>query len=157
MNPYAKHLGDRDPLDVLDATFLKLTELSPRLNPDLMNASYETGKWSLARILSHLLHVELMFGTRLRQALTSENYTVQPFDQDLWIDREPVNDGFTELRALLALRQWNLALWRSLSNTDLQHTFNHPELGPMSIRNLLELTAGHDLNHLSQIETIAGR
>lgn len=157
MNPYSKHLGDRDPLEVLKATFLKLTELSPKLTPDHMVASYETGKWSLARILSHLLHVELMFGTRLRQALTSDNYTVHPFDQDLWMDREPVNDGYTELRALLALRQWNLALWRSISDDDLQRSFNHPELGPMSIRNLLELSAGHDLNHLSQIETIAGR
>lgn len=154
MNPYAKNLGERDALTVLAETPRLLASHASRIGD--MTRSYQDGKWSLAQIFSHLLHVELMFGTRFRQALTQSNFVVQPFDQDLWMDREPVGNGSTELEALLALRRWNLALWQSFSPEDLRRSFSHPERGNMTIQDMLELVAGHDLNHLSQIEIIAG-
>lgn len=155
MNPYAKNLGERDAMTVLIEVPDRLEALASQIGPAGMARSYEEGKWNLARILSHLLHIELMFGTRFRQALTQDDLVVQPFDQDRWIEREPVSDGRTELQALLALRRWNLALWQLLTPTDLERTFLHPELGRMTIQDLLDLLAGHDLNHLSQVERIA--
>jgi hypothetical protein len=49
------------------------------------------------------------------------------------------------------LRQYNLALWKSMSPADLQRTGQHNERGPESLAVMLRMLAGHDLSHLDQI------
>ena len=50
-----------------------------------------------------------------------------------------------------------MALVRSLGNADFAKTVNHPERGDMTLATIVETMGGHDLNHLAQIEAIAGR
>jgi len=155
MNPYRSYLGERDPLAVLGETPPRIRELVAKLGPDGLERSYAPGKWTARQIIAHLAQVEMMFGTRFRQALTLDDYVVQPFDQEIWMSREPLPEAATALEALCAMRQWNLALFRSLSPDDRSRTFSHPERGVQSVDWMLELLAGHDLNHLTQLEIIA--
>jgi len=155
MNPYSSRLGERDPLAVLAETVPRVRELAAKLGPDGFDRTYAPGKWTARQIIAHLGHVEMMFGTRFRQAVTLEAYVAQPFDQDGWMAREPLPDAATALEAFCAMRQWNLALFRSLTAEDRARTFSHPERGSLSVDWMLELIAGHDLNHLSQLEEIA--
>ncbi len=154
MNPYAKYLGNRDPLTVLTETPHRISELLSKLGPQGMSLTYQPGKWNVAQILTHLAQVELMFGTRFRQAATIDGYVIQPFDQDNWMAREPVGDGRVEAAAFLSLRQWNLGFYRGLSGTDRERILNHPEQGVMTINDLMALVAGHDINHIEQLEKI---
>jgi uncharacterized damage-inducible protein DinB len=155
MTPYSEQLGERDPLTVLAETPRRVRELAATLGPDGLNRPYAPGKWTARQILAHLAHVELTFGTRFRQAVTLDKYVVEPFDQDQWMAREPLPEGNDVIEALCGLRQWNLAFFRSLTPAEQARTFQHPERGTLSVGWLLELMAGHDLNHLAQIEMIA--
>jgi hypothetical protein len=59
------------------------------------------------------------------------------------------------LQTFLALRGWNGILLDRLTPADWRRTLSHPELGEFSFEELVEITAGHDLNHLSQLNTIS--
>ena len=153
--PYSQYLGSRDPLVVLDETPKRIRELTTALGSDGLSHSYAPGKWTVCQILTHLAQVEMIFGTRLRQALTMKDYVVQPFDQDQWMAREPLPESAVVIDALCNMRQWNLKLFHSLSPAEQARTFLHPEQGTISVRWLIEVLAGHDLNHLAQLEIVA--
>lgn len=155
MIPYSDQLGGRDPLAVLAETPGRIRELAVKLGPDGLNRSYAPGKWTARQILSHLAQVEMMFGTRFRQAVTIDDYVAQPFDQDQWMAREPLPESAEAIEAFCSMRQWNLAFFRSLSPEDQARTFQHPERGTLSVDWMLEVLAGHDLNHLVHLDRIA--
>jgi len=59
------------------------------------------------------------------------------------------------LDAYTALRQWNIKLIQSLPAGAMSKLLTHPERGQMTFGVVVETMAGHDLNHLQQIERIA--
>jgi hypothetical protein len=58
------------------------------------------------------------------------------------------------LAAFSAVRQWNLAFIKGLKPVDFNKPLNHPERGDMTLQVVVETMAGHDLNHLRQVEAI---
>jgi hypothetical protein len=59
------------------------------------------------------------------------------------------------LEVFTVVRKWNLALLAAVPPAVMSKPVTHPERGPMTFRVLIETMAGHDLNHLKQIESIA--
>jgi DinB superfamily len=155
MNPYARHLGSRDPLKVVATTARHLEQLSVALGPARIEESPAPGKWSPHEILCHLADCELVFAFRLRQALAEHNHVIQPFDQEIWSANYAGYDPQAAMMTFSCVRQWNLMLLRSISPEVMSKRVLHPERGEMSFRTLVETMAGHDLNHLAQLEAIA--
>ena len=60
---------------------------------------------------------------------------MQPFDQEAWAKRYAGYSVEAALATFSALRQWNLALVRSLGAADLAKPVNHPERGDMTLAN----------------------
>lgn len=160
MNPYASHLGEREPIVVLAETAPRLHELMEQIGSDGMGRTFAPGKWNAREIIAHLTHVEVVFGTRFRFALACADYTLQPFDQDDWMRHEPAvsdADAATALEAFCALRAWNLSFLRGLNAADRAKSFSHPEVGTITTDYLIERLAGHDLNHIAQLEAVAAQ
>lgn len=72
----------------------------------------------------------------------------------MWARRYDHVDVEVALGSFLALRRWNLALLRGLSADDLRREAVHPERGPETLETIVRLLAGHDLNHLAQLERL---
>jgi len=159
MNPYVERmlglLGDRPVVESLGHTAQRIEAIAGALDAGRMERTYAPGKWTARQILAHLADCELAVGFRLRQALAEENHAAQAFDQDRWAARYAALDGAVALRSFVALRPWNLALIRSLSSQDLARPYVHGERGPESVGLIIKMLAGHDLNHLAQLEQIA--
>jgi hypothetical protein len=156
-NPYAAHLENRNPFEVIAATPGKLQQLSAKLGAEGMNRSLAPGKWTAREILCHLADCEVAFAFRIRQTLAEDNHVVQPFDQDKWARTYAAYQVPQALEAFWALRQWNADLVRSVTPQALTKPLSHPERGQLTFKTLIETMAGHDLNHLAQLETIASR
>ena len=154
MNPYARQLGTRDPLKVVATTARHLEQLSAALGPARMEEPPAPGKWSPREILCHLTDCELVFGYRLRQTLSEDHHIVQPFDQELWAANYAGYDPQAAMMTFSCIRQWNLMLLRSIGPAAMTKPVLHPERGEMTFRELVETMAGHDLNHLAQLEAI---
>jgi hypothetical protein len=157
MNPYASFLVNRDALQVAAETPGRLGDLAKKLGQSGMERSYAPGKWPARVILCHLADCEVTFAFRFRQALAEPNHVIQPFDQDAWARSysSPGLSGAAAVDAFSALRRWNLALLKSVPQATFSKPVTHPERGPMTFKGLLETMAGHDLNHLRQLEMIA--
>jgi hypothetical protein len=155
MNPYARQLGTRDPLKVVATTARHLEQLSVALGPARIEESPGPGKWSPLEILCHLADCELVFAYRIRQALAEDQHVIQPFDQDLFARNYAAYDAQAAMMTFSCVRQWNLMLLRSVPREAMAKRIHHPERGPMTFSELIETIAGHDLNHLAQLEAIA--
>jgi uncharacterized damage-inducible protein DinB len=154
-NPYAKYLAGRDPIQIIASTHAQLSKLAPRLPADQLALRTPSGKWNAREIVAHLADCELVFSFRLRQPLADDHPTLQPFDQDRWAARYANYDMTSALRLFGAAREWNRLLLDGVSAEERTRPVTHPERGTMTLWTIVETMAGHDLNHLQQIELLA--
>ena len=159
LNPYAHFLTDQNPRALLAATPGLVHQACCELTPEQIEAPTAPGKWSPREIAAHLADCELAFSFRLRQCLApapgAPPAVIQPFDQDAWAQRYAAYDLPAALELFRAARAWNLKLIGSLPEADFARETTHPERGTLQFRTLLETMAGHDLNHLTQLQSIA--
>ncbi|HMI57459.1 MAG TPA: DinB family protein [Gemmatimonadaceae bacterium] len=154
LNPYAKFLGDARPHDVLDMTAVTIARLIRHGDAASLTRSPEPGKWSIRDILCHLADCEITFGFRLRQTAAEKHHVIQPFDQDAWASAFAKLDAHDALEAFSSLRRWNMLFIRAVGTPAEAKEVRHPERGDMTFRTIVETMAGHDINHLRQIENL---
>jgi len=147
-------LGDRNPLEALEANSKRVETVARRLGDAGLSRSYGPGKWTGKQILAHLADAEIGIGFRIRQILSEENHRIQPWDEGSWARRYNDVDVESALASYLASRRWNLSLLRGLSSQDLEREAFHPERGPEKLGMVVRVLAGHDLNHLAQLERL---
>ncbi|NYF91346.1 DinB family protein [Tunturiibacter empetritectus] len=159
LNPYAKNLDGNDPIPVLASTSKRLHTLTTGLTYAQLTTPPAPGKWSITNIVTHLADTELVFSFRLRQtlapALDQPHHIIQPFDQDAWAQRYAVYPLEPALALFDAIRNWNLLFLATVSDDDRHRPATHPERGTMTLWTIVETMAGHDLNHLQQLERLA--
>jgi DinB superfamily len=157
-NPYASFVGDRNAIDVIEETSRRLSEVVSKLsaqNSSNLEWRPAPGKWNAREILCHLADCEIAFAFRLRQTLAETNHVIQPFDQEKWAGMYGGLSARAALSAFSSLREWDLALIQNTSAEAMGKKVNHPERGDMTFRVIVETMAGHDLNHLKQLDAIA--
>ena len=157
LNPYAKFLDGQDPIPVLTTTVEKLRALTASLSGAQLDRTPAPGKWSIREILAHLADCEMVFSFRLRQTLAEDHHIVQPFDQERWADRYTAYDAASALALFQAARNWNLRFLTSVTESDRRQPITHPERGTMTFWTIVETVAGHDINHLQQIERLTAK
>lgn len=147
----------KQPLRVQQATARKLSALTRRLNKKQLTQRPAPGKWSIAEILAHLADAELVAGWRLRLILGSNGTPIQAFDQDVWAQTFNYSrrDPKASLEMFRVLRENNLALLKSVPKGLWDNYGMHSERGKETIVHVVRMFAGHDLNHLQQVERIA--
>ncbi len=154
--PYSQYLHGRDPVDVMVETIPKTRAAVSRFTPSDFDRAHAPGKWTAREVLIHMAHAEIVFGTRVRFALTTPGYVVQPFDQDEWMKLDQAGlDGQAALALFSFNRAFNLGLFKRLTKEQRARTFTHPERGQMTVEDVLIMTAGHEVHHLAQLEEVA--
>jgi len=157
MNPYASFLGQQDAMQVIASSPSQIQSLFATIGPERADQPPAPGKWCAREILCHLADCETVFAFRLRQTLAEDNHVIQPFDQDKWAGPYRTYDVAAAQAVFSAVRNWNLALIRSVAPQAQLKPVTHPERGTMTFQTIVETMAGHDVNHIRQIEAIAAR
>jgi uncharacterized damage-inducible protein DinB len=153
------HLEGRDPLKLQAAAPAKLAKLLKGLSPAKARKRPAPGKWSIAEIVAHIADTELVGGYRIRAILGEPGTAIMGYDQDTWVtalhyDKRDLRKSFEQYRGL---REANLALLRTLTPEQWKHRGMHNERGEESVETIVLMFAGHDINHLGQIERILGQ
>ena len=151
------NLDGKDPLKIQKSTAKKLNKLIKPLSKKELKRRPAPGKWSIAEILAHLADAELVGGWRLRLILSSDGVPIQAFDQDAWARTFSYadQDAQDSLRAFKLLRERNLTLLKSVPAKLWQNHGMHAERGKETVTHFVRLYAGHDVNHIRQVEQIA--
>ena len=136
---------------VLSTTPERWHRLVSALPADLLTQAPASGEWPARRCLQHLLDAERVnFPIRLQAFLAGRDF--EAFDPN----REHADlDAQTpeQLAAAFAqARNDSLALLDGVTEDDLGRTVRHPEFGPVTLAQMLQTWAAHDLNHTVQAE-----
>ena len=157
LNPYDKFLDGRALEAILSATAGEIERLLEAIGAEKVNTPPAPGKWSAAEIVAHLADCELVFAFRLRQTLAEDAPVIQPFDQDKWAATYTGVAAAQAVEVFKAMRGWNLRLIGLALPEAAERPVTHPERGTMTFLTIVETMAGHDLNHLGQLEKIESR
>lgn len=116
----------------------------------------EPHRWSVAQILAHLSDTELVGAWRFRSVLGEDGVPLQAFDQNRWAEafRYEAADPFDSLELFAITRAGTLRLLRRIDPALMNNYGMHAERGQESASDLVRLYAGHDLNHLAQIDRL---
>ena len=155
LNPYDKFLDGRPLDEILHETTNKIAVLLTKIGPEKSSTPPAPGKWSPAEIVCYLADCELVIAIRLRQTLAEDAPIIQPFDQDKWAATYPGISAGQALGVFGSLRTWNLLLIRKALPAAADRPVTHPERGAMTFQTIVETIAGHDINHLKQLERLA--
>jgi hypothetical protein len=153
------YVGSKDPLQSMQETLTVLTGLIEGAPQEIVSVRPAPGKWSVAEIVAHLADAELVTGFRYRFIVGADDgVSVPAYDQDRWAHAGNYRAVPLEasLKSFLALREMNLRFLKSLPEQAWNKFGMHSERGRERLRDLVQLAAGHDLNHLAQIRKILG-
>jgi DinB superfamily len=150
------YLGDQDPMRVQARTVAKIERLMKGVPAARLRKRPAPGKWSVCEILAHLADNEMVRSYRMKSVLGAPGTAIAAFDQDKWAESQSyaTRDPKMSLRVLRALREADLALLKSLRAEQWEQFGIHAERGKESIARMVQMGAGHDINHLRQIEAI---
>ena len=155
----ARILGNsegQDGLAVLGQTAGRLKALLDASSKEKWLQRPAPGRWSAGEVLAHLADAEIVTGWRVRSILASNGTPLQAFDQDTWAAAFKYGevDPAESLQTFTAARTSLLSLLARVDPSRHAHHGLHAERGKETIAHLIQLYAGHDINHLKQIEAL---
>lgn len=145
-----------DPLRLQQAAPGKLALLLKGKTGKQLRRRPAPDKWSIAEIVAHLADAELAISWRIRQILSKNAVPIQAYDQDAWAKtfNYAHRDPRQSLASFRALREANVALLKSVPRKLWENYGVHEERGNESVSHVVRMVAGHDLNHLQQVQRI---
>ena len=148
------YLEGKKPMEVLAATPRRIARLVKGVSRKRLSQRSAPDKWSVTEILAHLADSELVYGFRIRLILEAGGPPIQGIDQDAWagFSGYSKHDPALSLEALRATRERLVLLLKSLPRKSWDLYGIHSERGKETVTRVVEMLAGHDLNHMMQIE-----
>lgn len=147
---------------------IALLERSPASLGALLNGLPNTwikategeGTWSPYDVIGHLIHGERTdWIPRARHIMAGDTRPFEPFDRTAQFTESRAQDLPELLATFATLRRQNLAalVGMNLTETDLKRKGVHPDLGEVTLSQLLATWVVHDLDHIAQIARIMAK
>jgi hypothetical protein len=152
------HVEGDDPLKLQAAAPKKIERLLKGVSAAKLRQRPAPEKWSVGEIVAHLADAEIVVAWRLRAIIGEPGVLIQAYDQNAWVTsgHYAQRDARKSLEQYRAVREANLALLKLLKAEQWKHAGMHAERGEESIEMIVRMMAGHDINHIKQIERIVG-
>ena len=135
---------------ILAVTPGRWLSLSQTLPADLMLRRPAPSEWSAVECLQHLIDTERIFQFRVKCFLDGIDFPA--FDPDSQGTKTGEHSPAELAGEFETLRLQSLKSIETLVETDLDRRVRHQELGPVTLRQMLNEWAAHDLNHTIQAE-----
>jgi hypothetical protein len=138
---------------------VKLRGAVEGLFPDQLDTAYRPEGWTVRQVVHHVPDSHLNSYCRFKLALTEDEPTIKGYHEDRWAELEdgrtaPIEVSLAMLESLH--KRWVLLL-KSLSRSDFERTFRHPELGVVSLAKNVCLYGWHGRHHAAQITSLRQR
>lgn len=129
------------------------------LSDEQLDTPYRPGGWTVRQVVHHLADSHLNAYIRFRLALTEDEPTIKPYDENRWAELPDARSGPVDLSlALLAAvhGRWT-ALLAALSPADFARVYVHPDDGRRTLDRTLALYAWHGRHHGAHVAGLRQR
>jgi DinB superfamily len=118
-----------------------------------LKTPYREGGWTAGQVVHHLADSHLNGFLRMKLMLTEVGPVLKPYDQDAWAKLSdtaamPIESSLLILRGLH--ERW-VALLENLPEASWKRSAFHPEVGVVTLADLLADYARHGEQHLEQL------
>jgi DinB superfamily len=145
----------REFMNRLDTFPLRLAETVAHLKEMDLDKKYRPGGWKVRQIIHHLCDSHINAYTRFKLALTEDNPTIKPYDENKWSALEEVNSTHitVSVQLLTFLHQRWVQTIREMKPEEYERAYIHPQYQKLtSLDVALALYAWHSDHHLEQIK-----
>ena len=135
-----------------------LREALAGTGPATLNRRPPGEDWSMRDVVIHLADAELMAAVRIRLALAGDEPQLPIYDADIWkrkllyIFRDPE----AALSAFQQVRYGAAELLRECAPDAWERTGNHPQIGIVTVADLVLFGADHVDEHVAQLRAMRG-
>jgi hypothetical protein len=146
---------------ILERTPATMRALLDGLSPAWTDATEGPDTWSPYVVIGHLIHGERTDWIPRAQIIRAQdaNRTFTPYDRFAQFRESQGKTLIQLLDEFARLRAQNLGTLKSWRLTDAQLALEgeHPELGTVTMRQLLACWVAHDLGHIVQVARVMAR
>jgi DinB superfamily len=123
------------------------------LGADQLDTPYRPGGWRVRQVIHHLPDSHINSYVRFKLALTEDTPVIKPYDEARWAELPDASTTPVEasLALLDSLHQGWVRLLESMTDSDFQRSFRHPELGLVRLDRNIALYAWHGRHHVAHI------
>jgi uncharacterized damage-inducible protein DinB len=138
---------------------LSLSAAVAGLNDSQLDTPYREGGWTVRQVVHHLADSHANSVVRFKLALTEDWPTIKPYDENAWVQLPDSNSLSIDssLTFISAMHQRWVALLESMSGTDFERGFVHPEGGRQNLATALAIYAWHGRHHTAHITALRAR
>lgn len=141
----------------MEAAAREWRDLLTGLDDEALTRTYRPGAWTVRHLAHHAADAHTHGLNRLRSGLTTEEYVIQPFDQDAWLT---LPDAELPMEAALALLDATNARWvallRGVDPARFARHVTHPQEGRQDLWRLVAKHDWHLRHHLAQARAAVG-
>jgi uncharacterized damage-inducible protein DinB len=145
-------------IDQIAATPESMRAAVRGLSDEQLDTPYRPGGWTVRQVVHHVPESHMHSYIRFKLAITEDEPTIKPYFEDRWAQLPdalaPIESSLDLLEALHARWVWFLRL---LKDEDFDRTFQHPELGSVSLKKNVALYAWHGRHHVGHITRLRER
>ena len=129
------------------------------LSAEQLDTNYRPGGWTVRQVVHHLPDSHLNSYIRFKLALTEDQPTIKPYDENSWSALSDAQTAPPEISLDLfeALHRRFVIVLKSLERKDLARAFLHPDIGVVSLEKNIALYAWHGRHHVAHITSLAER
>jgi len=145
-------------LDIAD-TPGRLRDAVEGLAERQLDTPYRPGGWTVRQVVHHLADSHMHSYIRTKFALTQNEPTIMPYDENAWADLKDAKSGPLEPSLVLldGLHARWVQLLESMTEADWKRSFNHPERGLLSLDINTAIYAWHGRHHTAHITELRKR
>lgn len=136
----------------------RLRDVVENITEEELNKTYRNGSWNVRQLVHHIVDSQLNMYQRLKLALTDNNPTVPPFNQEEWVELEdslaPIEYS---LQMLEGINARIVALGNHIDKDQLERKFTLKDSGEITVATKLAKLAWHENHHLAHIEIALSR
>lgn len=120
---------------------------------------YREGGWTVMQLLHHIADSHMNAYCRMKLALTEDWPTIKPYDEAKWAELHDAKSAPAEwsLQMIESLHARWVMLLQSLKEDGWRRGYRHPEMGPMTVEQVLALYAWHSKHHTAHITHLSHR
>ena len=146
---------------ILSQTPATVKSLLGNLSNEWMENASDSENWSPFDIVGHLIHGEETDWIPRAEIILGQgaNPAFEPFDRFAQLEKSKDKTLSELIETFAALRAKNLDALRGMNLTEEKLNLKgiHPELGEVTLEQLLATWAVHDLTHIRQIATVLAK